>query len=290
MTLKTRSKAELLLLVVTFFWGGAFVEVKQGVADASPLAFVAARFLVAAVLLFAVYGWKRPSPESLKASLVLGVVLFIGFVFQTWGQEYTTPSKCAFITTFSVILVPVILALMGAPLGRWSAAGALLGLAGIYLLVAPSGIGAVNKGDVLSLLCALVFAGYIVLVAGYSRRHSHAELAPTQILLVAILACVGLPFGHAYRWHWTWGLVLAVALTAIFATAFAFAAQNWAQRFVPPAHAALIFALEPVFAVLISMVVTGEKLSIRMIAGSTLILVGIIISERWGNPAAVEQI
>lgn len=285
MTLKTRSKAEILLLVVTFFWGGAFVAVKEGLADASPLAFVAARFLVAAVLLFLVYGLKRPSQKALKASLILGAVLFAGFIFQTWGQEYTTPSKCAFITTFSVVLVPLILALTGAPLKRWSAAGALLGLAGIYLLVAPSGMGAVNKGDVLTLLCAVAFAIYIVLLAGYSKLYDHAELAPPQILLVGLLACVGLPFGHSARWHWTWHLALAVTLTAVFATAFAFAVQNWAQRFVPPAHAALIFALEPVFAVLTAMVMMQEKLGGRMIAGSALILAGIIVSERLGGSA-----
>lgn len=285
MALKTRPKAEILLLIVTFFWGGSFVAVKEGLADASPLAFIAARFLMAAVLLFLFYGWKRPGPRALKASLILGVVLFIGFLFQTWGQEYTTPSKCAFITTFSVVLVPLILALMGAPLKPWSAVGALLGLAGIYLLVAPSGIRAVNKGDVLTLLCAVAFAIYIVLLADYSRRHDHAELAPPQILLVGLLACAGLPFGHSARLHWTWNLALAVMFTAVFATAFAFAAQNWAQRFVPPAHAALIFALEPVFAVLISLAMMQEKLEGRMIAGSVLILAGIIVSERWGGAA-----
>lgn len=283
MTAKTRSKAELLLVLITFFWGATFVVVKQALVDASPLVFIAARFIVAGVLLFLVFGRKRPNPRALKPSLILGLVLFTGYVFQTWGQEYTTPSKCAFITTFSVVLVPLILAFMGVPLKRLSAVGALLGLGGIYLLVAPSGIGDVNRGDILTLFCAVAFAIYIVLLAGYSREHSHADLVPVQILLVGVLACLGLPFGRTWRLHWTWGLALAIALTAVFATAFAFAVQNWAQRYVPPAHAALIFALEPVFAVLTSVLVIKERLGSRVLAGSALILIGIIVSERLGN-------
>lgn len=280
-----RSKAEILLVVVTFFWGATFVVVKEALADASPLVFIAARFIAAGILLFLVFGRKRPDRRALKPSLILGCLLFLGYLFQTWGQEYTAPSKCAFITTFSVVLVPLILALMGVPLRRSSAAGALLGLAGIYLLVAPSGIDGVNRGDVLTLFCAVAFAVYIVLLAGYSREHSYADLVPAQILLVGILACIGLPFGHGWRLHWTWGLGLAIALTAIFATAFAFAVQNWAQRYVPPAHAALIFALEPVFAVLVSILMTRERLGGRVLTGSALILVGMIVSERWGSGA-----
>ncbi|MGH9396837.1 MAG: DMT family transporter [Terriglobia bacterium] len=282
-----RSKAEILLVVVTFFWGATFVVVKQALADASPLFFVAARFLVAGGLLFLIIGRRRLDRRALGPSLILGFLLFLGYVFQTWGQEYTTPSKCAFITTFSVILVPVILALMGVPLRRASVVGALLGLAGIYLLVAPSGFSSVNEGDVLTLLCAVAFAVYIVLLGHYSRDHSYQDLAPTQILLVGVLACIGLPFGHVWRVHWTGFLAAAIALTAIFPTAFAFAVQNWAQRYVPPAHAALIFALEPVFAALTSYVIIKERLGARVLLGSGLILLGMILSEVWGSREVV---
>jgi drug/metabolite transporter (DMT)-like permease len=281
----TRSKAEILLVIVSFFWGATFVVVKQALRDASPLAFIAARFLVAGILLFLVFVRKRPGRRALGPSLILGFLLFLGYLFQTWGQEYTTPSKCAFITTLSVILVPVILALAGVPLRRGSVAGALLGLAGIYLLVAPSGADGVNRGDVLTFFCAIAFGAYIVLLGRYSRAHSYVDLAPAQILLVGVLGCAGLPFGHLWRLHWTGDLALAIAITAVLSTAFAFAVQNWAQRYVPAAHTALIFALEPVFAALTSFVVMKERLGMQTLAGSALILAGMIISERWGNRA-----
>src|SRR5487761_188900 len=113
-----RSKAEILLVVVTMFWGVTFVIVKEALNDASPLVFIAGRFTLAGILLwFAVGEWKLKR-RSLGPAMALGALLFVGYFFQTWGQEYTTPSKCAFITGFSVVLVPLIVAVMGASLGK----------------------------------------------------------------------------------------------------------------------------------------------------------------------------
>ncbi|MGH9407328.1 MAG: DMT family transporter [Terriglobia bacterium] len=288
--IRTRSKAEILLVIVTFFWGATFVVVKEALADASPVAFIAARFLVAGGLLVLVFGRRRLSRRALGPSLVLGLLLFAGYVFQTWGQEYTTPSKCAFITAFSVVLVPLILVFVDAPLRWGSAAGALMGLGGIYLLVVPSGAGGLNRGDVLTLFAATAFAVYIVLLERYSRAHSFVDLAPAQILLVGVLGGLAWPLGIGWRIHWTGYLAAAVLLTAVFATAFAFAVQNWAQRYVPAAHAALIFALEPVFAALVSVVIIHERLGSRLLIGSALILAGVGVSERWGSGTGREPL
>lgn len=223
-------------------------------------------------------------------SVVLGVMLFAGFAFQTWGLTLTTPSKSGFITGFGVILVPVIALLAGHPLRAANLGGASLGVAGLYLLVTPFGREAVNRGDVLTLFGATAFAIHIVLVGTYTRRHSFLHLAPGQILVVAILSALAIPFSPSTTIHWTRGLVFAIVVTALFATAFAFAAQVWAQQYTPPAHTALIFALEPVFAALTSRVVLHEHLGRKALWGAALILAGMIISEMWGGtgPAPVE--
>jgi drug/metabolite transporter (DMT)-like permease len=281
--LSIRSKAEILLILVTFFWGATFVIVKGALNSASPLVFIAGRFTLAGVALFCALGWKKLDRRRLGAAWVLGVLLFLGYVFQTWGQEYTTPSKCAFITGFSVVLVPLIMALMGARLRVASIAGALFGLAGIYFLISPSGHDPINRGDALTLAGAVAFAIYIVWVGVYAERYSFVELAPAQIITVGFLAYIALPFDPGRRFNLTAGLAAAIAVTAIFATAFAFAVQNWAQRYIPASHAALIFALEPVFAALTSFWVLNERLGRRLLLGSALILAGIIVSEEWGG-------
>jgi drug/metabolite transporter (DMT)-like permease len=281
--LSIRSKAELLLVLVTFFWGATFVIVKQALNSASPLVFIAGRFTLAGVALFCVLGWRKLDRRRLGAALILGFLLFLGYILQTWGQEYTTPSKCAFITGFSVVLVPLIMAVMGARLRMASIAGAAVALAGIYFLISPSGRDPINRGDALTLAGAVAFAVYIVWVGIYAERYSFVELAPAQIIIVGFLAYIALPFDPSRRFNLTAGLATAIAVTAIFATAFAFAVQNWAQRYIPASHAALIFALEPVFAALTSFWVLNERLGGRVLLGSALILTGIVVSEEWGG-------
>ncbi len=285
-----RGKAELLLVVVALVWGSTFVVVKSALSLASPLPFVAVRFSLAGLLLALALARGRMTRPALLAGLILGVFLFVGYGFQTWGLVHTTPSKSAFITGFGVVLVPFIQVFHGFHLRAATVAGALLGFAGIYFLVLPSGLASVNRGDILTLGGALSFAVHIVLVGSYTRRFSFRHLAPTQILTVGALGTLALPFDPDPVMEWGLGLVAAVVVTAVLATGFAFSVQNWAQQFTPPAHTALIFALEPVFAAVTSRLVLGEHLGGRVLLGSALILAGMVVSELWGGttPAPVE--
>lgn len=275
---------------MTLIWGSTFVVVKEALADASPLPFLGIRFTLAGILLFLVMGRGLGERQALGPGFLLGVFLFAGYLCQTTGLLYTTPSKSAFITGFAVILVPFLQVLHGFHLRAATIAGALLGLAGIYFLVLPSGLHAVNRGDVLTLFGAVSFAVHIVLVGSYTRRFSFRHLVPVQILVVGLLAAAALPLNLDFRLHWTAGLIGALLLTAVLATGFAFSVQNWAQQFTPPAHTALIFALEPVFAALTSRLVLGERLGGKVFMGSALILAGMVVSEIWGSttPSPVE--
>ena len=286
-----RNKAEALLVTVTFVWGSTFVIVKGALQDASPISFMAVRFTLAGALLFLALGRGPFDRKAIVPGLVLGLVLFAGYLGQTWGLLYTTPSKSAFITGFSVILVPAMLMLGGARMRPASVAGALVGLAGIYFLVVPSGLSSVNRGDVLTLFGAFSFAIHIILVGRYTKRISFRHLVPVQILAVGILALVALPVDRTRMLHWTWGLVGALIVTAVFATGFAFSVQNWAQQYTPPAHTALIFALEPVFAAISSWIVFGERLGHKALLGAFLVLCGMIVSELGGGtaPSPVES-
>jgi drug/metabolite transporter (DMT)-like permease len=280
-----RTKAEALLVLVTFIWGSTFVIVKEALNDASPLAFIAIRFSAAGLLLFFVLRKGPLERRAVVPGIILGVFLFGGYLGQTTGLSYTTPSKAAFITGFSVILVPLIMLAHGARMHAANIAGALLGLGGIYFLVLPPGLAAVNRGDVMVLFGSVSFAVHIVLVGAYTKRFSFRHLVPLQIFAVGALATVALPLDRSLHLHWTAGLVFAFIVTALLATGFAFSVQNWAQQYTPPAHTALIFALEPVFAALASRVLTGERLGGKVLLGCGLILVGMVVSELWGGSA-----
>jgi drug/metabolite transporter (DMT)-like permease len=288
--LNTRTKAELFLVVVTAIWGCTFVVVKGALADASPLPFLAVRFMFAGLLLLAILGRGQVNRATILPGSILGLFLFAGYLFQTWGLIYTTPSKSAFLTGFSVILVPVIMMLSGFGMASATLVGGVLGLFGIYLLVAPSGVAAVNRGDLLTLAGALSFAVHIVLVGHYTKKFSFLHLVPVQVLGVGLLSLGALPFVPDQTLHLTGRLVGAILVTAVLATGVAFSVQNWAQQYTPAAHTALIFALEPVFAALSSWLVIGEHFGGRVLLGSGLILAGMVISEIWGGslPSPVE--
>ena len=285
-----RAKAEALLVFVAMIWGSTFVVVKEALQDAAPLPFIAVRFTLAGGLLFLVVSRGLVPRAALGPGFILGLFLFAGYVLQTTGLVYTTPSKSAFITASSVILVPVIQVLHGFRLRAAVVVGALCGLAGIYFLVLPSGLAAVNRGDVLTLFAAMAFAVHIVLVGVYTRRFSFRHLVPVQILTVGVLAGLSLPMISGIRFQLTLGLAAALILTAALPTAFAFSVQNWAQQFTPPAHTALIFALEPAFAAFTSRLVLGERFGGKVFLGAALILAGMIISEIWSGtpPSPVE--
>ena len=277
-------------MVVTAIWGCTFVVVKGALADASPLPFLAVRFVLAGLLLLAILGRGQVHGATIVPGSILGFFLFAGYLFQTWGLTYTTPSKSAFLTGFSVILVPVIMMLAGSKMGPATLIGGALGLCGIYLLVAPSGMAAANRGDLLTLAGALSFAVHIVLVGHYTKKFSFLHLVPVQVLVVGLLSLVALPFAPNQTLHLTGRLVGAILVTAVLATGVAFSVQNWAQQYTPATHTALIFALEPVFAALCSRLVMGEHLGGRVLLGSGLILAGMVISEVWGGrlPSPVE--
>src|SRR5260370_133433 len=215
--------------------------------------------------------------------------MFGGYAFQTAGLKLTTPSKAAFITGFFVVLVPVLLALFGSRrVPMWVWLGALSAFAGLYFLaVPPSGFAALNRGDLLVLACAFMFALHVISIGHYTVRFSAGALTLIQVAITALFTALCVPLFAAIgteqpRVAWTPGLIGAVIATGLFATALAFSAQVWAQQYTSATPAAIIFTLEPVFAGLTSFVFYHERLGGRSLAGAGLILGGILIAELLG--------
>jgi drug/metabolite transporter (DMT)-like permease len=291
-------KADLLLICCTLIWGATFVLVKDALASASVFVFLALRFLLATVVLILMYGreLRTVGAGGFRAGAVMGCFMFGGYAFQTAGLALTTPSKAAFITGFFVVLVPVLLALFGSrrvPLWVWF--GALLAFAGLYFLaVPPSGLAALNRGDLLILACAFLFALHVISIGHYSIRYSTGALTLIQVAITTLFTILCVPLfawigAEQPRVVWTRGLILAVVTTGIFATAVAFSVQVWAQQYTSAHHAAIIFTLEPVFAGLTSFAFYHERLGARSLAGAALILGGILIAELLGPAPAAES-
>jgi drug/metabolite transporter (DMT)-like permease len=298
-------RAHLLLTAVVFIWGATFVLIKDALRDVSPLLFNFIRMTLAFACLAVVYRahWKHVTRRALASGAVVGFCLAMGYQFQTAGLRLTTPSKSAFITGLVVVLVPLLSGIpllrpAGAHVPRWNAyLGALTAFIGIVLLTAPAHSGldftSVNRGDLLTLGCALGFALHVLALAHTVPRVPYTQLAVLQIGFCAVFMAVSSPFfEHSYI-RWSPRVIFALLIAALLATAAAFTVQSWAQQFLPATHTALILALEPVFAWLTSFAILGERLGLRASVGALLILVGIGITEFLPNrvqPTAHETV
>jgi drug/metabolite transporter (DMT)-like permease len=292
-----RVLADLALGFCALIWGATFVVIKDALSDVSVVLYLALRFGLAAAVMAAIY-WpsiRQLTRKTAWAGAQIGFFMFAGYVFQIAGLKFTTPSKAAFITGSCVVFVPILLGVFGRRrIPAWIWMGALTALAGLYFLTVPAaGLGALNRGDPLVLVCAVMFALHMIFVGRHVARHSVAALSFLQVATTAVLSALLLPVASLARWEqprvaWTGYLVFAILITAIGATVIGFSLQTWAQQYTSPSHAAILVSLEPVFAAITSLLVGGERLVARTLLGAGLILAGILLAE-WRAPAAAES-
>jgi drug/metabolite transporter (DMT)-like permease len=290
-----RRKAELALVANAVIWGTTFVLVKAALGYISTALYLAVRFSLATAALLVIYRdiWKRPVPwKSLAAGGFTGALLYSGFLLQTVGLQLTTPSKSAFITGLSTVMVPLLAALVYKNRPQVSeVVGVLVATVGMGLMTLEGGagsglgskvgsiVGSIGKGDWLTFGCAIAFAAHIVTLGHFSKRMSFQLLTVTQIGAAAVAALALFPWIETPRVQWQPVVIWAIIITALLATALAVTIQAWAMRYTTPTRSALIFALEPIFAWITSFCLTGESLSGRATAGAALILSGVILVE-----------
>ncbi len=214
-----------------------------------------------------------------RDGFILGSVLFSAFVFQTIGLKYTSASNAGFITGLHVILVPFILAVFFRRMPAATAAlGAIISAVGLSLLTVGDDF-SINRGDVWVIACAVSVAFHVILTGWYAVKHDVYLVAIAQMVAMTTWAgASAVTVGHAP--HTLSGyVIIAIVFLALFATAFNFTVQTWAQQYTSPTRAAVIFTMEPVFAAIFAFWWGSEVLKSRGYIGAALILVGIILSE-----------
>ncbi|HVW84651.1 MAG TPA: DMT family transporter [Bryobacteraceae bacterium] len=272
-------RAELALIGVTVIWGATFVVVKSALADISTFLFLALRFSLAAIALALVYR-NRMRWQSVAPGIGAGALLFVAYVFQTKGLEFTTPSKSAFLTGLSIPMVPLLSSLVYRNRPRlFEVAGVLIASSGMAVMTLPAGKFEMGNGDLLSCLCAVAFALHIVVVSHYSPMIGFETIAVIQVATAALLGIGTFRFAEPLRFHLNAAVATSVLVTGLLATALAFTTMAWAQQYTSATRAALIFALEPVVAWFTSYLMTGETMSGRGKVGAGLILAGVLLVE-----------
>ena len=219
----------------------------------------------------------------LVVSMLLWILLFLSYLFQTFGLARTSSANTGFLTGLGVIWVP----LMSGPILKKPAAfgskiGVGLALVGLLLLTWHSPW-TIHFGDFLVVICSLFIALHIIGLDAFTRGYDGRALTFVQISTMAVLGCLGSLVFEPVSWpqEWTGSLIFAFIITSVFATAYAFWAMTTFQNRTTPTRAALIYTLEPVFAAIFSYWLAGDRLSATGWFGGLLIVTGMIVAEIW---------
>ena len=285
--------ADLALVLIMAVWGSSFSILRflmggAGTrAAATPLALVSVRMTLASALLFAFLAVARPrqlkmSAALLKDGLLCGALLGGGFLLQSEGLQRTSASRSGFLTGLLVVLVPLLeFAFFRRRPARPALLGVVLAFAGMTLLSAPwiESSASALAGDWLTVACALVFAGHVVLLGRVAARHPLLPLLLLQLAATAAIAGLAGPVVETQHFDGGARLWLALLYLALFATLLAFGIQTWAPKTLPAVRVALLSSLEPVFAALWAALLIGERLSARELGGGALIVLGVAVGE-----------
>ena len=269
------------LLTVTVIWGGGFVASDMALETLSPFQIMVSRFLIAAVLmtLFGIKQIKTISREEIRCGFWLGAALFGGFALQIIALQYTTPSKNAFLTATNVVFVPFIaLVIYRKKIEVRSLIGAVMALAGAGVLSLKNDF-SIGLGDGLTLLCAVCFALQIFLTGEYVGRIRPAVLNFLQMTTACVLSAAGLLLSGDFTFAPSTRSLLAVLYLGVVSTTITYLLQTVSQKYVDETKSAIILSMEAVFGTFFSVLLLHENVTVRMLAGSALILAAVLVSE-----------
>ncbi len=282
---KKKNIAQLLLITVTVVWGLTFSLVKMSLDSLGPFTFMSWRFILASVSITAAgaANLKKAYPKTAQAGVILGVILYASYAFQTIGLKYTTAGNAGFITGLFIVFVPVLtfLFLKQRP-DMKSVFSVIIALIGLGFLSIQNGF-RIRAGDVLVLACAFSYSVHIILLDRYVKKHDLVVLTIIQMWILAICSVISASIFEDLRIPNTQITWVSIIICGIFASAVAFYIQGYAQRVLSPVKTAMVLIMEPVFSVGFGMLLLGERLSARGWLGCALIFAGMLLTELPGR-------
>lgn len=293
----SRTTANLLLLLAGAIWGMGFVAQQTAMDDIGPMLFIALRFLLAgfAVAPFAYMEMKRKNITNMSGEILrfkgsffmVGLAFFLGMAFQQVGLIGTSVTNAGFLTALYVIMVPVIMISVlrvAQPFIIWPAS--ILALIGIYLL-SGGNLASLNSGDILIIICALFWAGHVILTGRVGQKTDlPVTMATLQFFVTSILAFLGYTLATSFGLGETvpstmqlYGAIPEILYAGLFAGGLGFTLQAVGQRYTSESAAAVLISTESLFAAMFGAFFLGERLQNLGYLGCGLIFVAILMVE-----------
>lgn len=277
--MKLSSKANFYLIVATLMWGITFPLTRNALTEVDPFVFVTLRFALATlVLLPSVWVLFHKTTKSiLFGSLIIGILNAVAYLCQTIGLETVHSARAAFITGSSIIFVPFLAPLfkLNKPSGL-DMLCALIGFLGLYVLMGITHFH-ITPGDLWVFFGAISFSLQITYLQRLNKVIDNYQLLAFYQLLFTVPFVLLFTKGHSFSAALQPQALIAIVFCAVFATSLAYYLQNKYQKLTSVSKAALIFALEPVFASIFGVLINHESLAKTTIYGGLLLLLSLIL-------------
>lgn len=288
----TKIKGNLIILLTAIIWGTSFVSQKVGVESISVGEFNGIRSILGAAFLMP-FIWlfdRKKSPDKLaeeqknkkyllKGGIICGILLCFATALQTWGLCYTTGGKSGFITAMYMIFVPFAGALIfKKKFPKTVYVAATVAFLGLYLLCAESIKEGFNKGDGLTLLCAVLFSFHILAIDEFSPKVDGLKLSCLQFWISGILNLVYVFITKKPDINLILGCAVPLLYSGIMSCGVAYTLQIVGQKYTDAASASILMSLESVFALLSGMIILSETISPLELLGCVLMFGAIILN------------
>ena len=267
------------MLATAAVWGGSFVLMKDAIQEQDVYSFLSSRFLVASALMIAYRPnvFKGLSPKFIRQGVLAGVLLGGGYIFQTLGLAKTTVSNTGFITGLYLVFTPLIsLIILKRKVIKIQWLAVVVATLGLFL-ISYNGI-SIGIGEILVLISALFYGAHFVALGEWSDGKNTYALTLIQIMTVSVIASI-CALINGYQLPPSSNVWQAVLFTAFFATFLAFIVQTKAQSVMSATAASVLLAMETPFALFFGLVFNSDPLTMRIIAGGTMVMfaMGVVI-------------
>lgn len=291
---KEKIRNSVLLLLTAIIWGTAFVAQSVGMDYIGPFTFNAARFLIGGTVLVPLIAYrakknpilynqnveeKRKNRKTVWiGGICCGIALCAGSLFQQMGLQHTTVGKAGFITTLYIIIVPLVELLFGKKIAKKIWLGAILAIIGLYLLCINENF-SVGKGDVLVLICAILFAIHILVIDHFAPKTDGVCLSAIQFFVSGIISLVGALLFENLNFVAMTKAIGPILYAGVMSCGVAYTLQVVGQKNMNPTVASMILSLESVISVLAGWIILGQALSVKEIIGCIIVFMAVILVQ-----------
>ena len=282
----------LILLLTSVIWGLAFVAQSTGMQRVGPFTFQCSRSFLGlmAVLPVMLYRWNRnqrrpagsPNLFEPRKMLLGGICCGLAFTsastMQQVAMKYASAGKAGFLTAMYLVIVPLFGLFLGQRIPKRIWFCVILCMGGTYMLSAAGGSG-MNAGDVLLVLCAVMFAVQILCIDHFVQEIDGVWLAFAQFLVAGIMTFLPMVLIEQPETSQIRTAAIPILYSGLMSSGVGYTLQIVGQKYTPPAAASLIMSMESVFALLGGMIIQGVFPTPKEAVGCVLVFTAVLISQ-----------